>query len=365
MAKIAILCPRTPRLYSAGIETSVIHVGDGLKKAGFEVEIFTTAKKPEKNACLNGIPIHEFPAFAPSDAYFFSPQLYFAVKKSRADIIHCNGYNNLVTLLGMLAKKKNQRLIVTLNSSGPSSAFRKLLWSPYSLLFNLFSKKADFFVCVSKFELEIFSKKISAPRERFVFIPNGVDIDFIKSVKAGKKGNYLISIGRLVKNKGFHHILKAFPKVLEEFPSLRLKIVGEGPYKKELERMAMKLGILEKVDFEPWIPFSRREDLVRLLKKARAFVFLSAYESQGIVVSEAIAAGTPCIVTENSGLKEFVENSGALGVKNPENSEEVSEKIILVMKNPKKFKPKKETVWSWKKVIQTTVKEFKKLQPIS
>lgn len=361
MVKIAMLCPRTPRLHSAGIENSVIHISKGLKDAGFEVEIFTTSKKPEKDAEINGIKIREFPAFAPNEAYFFSPQLYLALRKSDADIIHCNGYNNLVTLAGLVAKKRNQKLVITLNSSGPSSKIRRILWIPYTFIFNMLSHRVDLFICVSNFEYEAFTKKLRAPKERFVVIPNGVDVEFIDSVKAEKSGNYIISIGRLVKNKGFHHIIKALPRVLEEFPNLRLRIVGDGPYRRELEKLVEKLCLEKHVEFIGFIPFSQRTKLIKMLKAAKAFVFLSNYESQGIVVSEAIAAGIPCIVAENSALKEFVESAGAIGVKNPENKEEVMEKIIAVLREPKKFKPKKEAAWSWAKVIEKTVSEFEKI----
>ena len=79
------------------------------------------------------------------------------------------------------------------------------------------------------------------------------------------------------------------------------------------------------------------------------------------MVSEAIAAGVPCIVTENSALKEFVKNAGVIGIKNPKNAKEVVEKLALVLKKPEKFKPNKEDVWSWGKVVKKTVYEFKKL----
>jgi len=361
MVKIAMLCPRTPRLHSAGIENSVIHVSHALKKAGFKVEIFTTAKKPKKDAEINGIKIREFPAFAPNEAYFFSPSLYFALKKSNADIIHCNGYNNLVTLLGILAKKRNQKLVITMNSSRPSNSFRKLLWLPYGVIFNLLAGKVDLFICVSHFELETFREKIRTLNERFVFIPNGVDTQLIDSVKVGKKRNYIISIGRLVKNKGFHHLVRAMPKVFSEFPELKLKIVGDGPYRKKLELLAKKLGIRKKVEFTGWIPLSERKKLLQLLKEAKAFVFLSEYESQGIVISEAIYAGIPSIVTLKSATKEFAEHSGAIGIKEPSDKEETAKKIITVLRNPEKFKPKKETIWSWERVGNTTIKEFKKL----
>jgi len=365
MVKIAMLCPRTPRLHSAGVENSVIHVSKGLKDAGFEVEIFTTAKKPKKDAEISGIKIREFPAFAPNEAYFFSPQLYFALKKSDADIIHCNGYNNLVTLAGLFAKKKDQKLVITLNSSGPSSKIRRTLWLPYTFIFNMLSHKVDLFICVSNFEYEIFTKKLRAPKERFVVIPNGVDVEFIDSIEVERKGNYIISIGRLVKNKGFHHLIKALPGVLEEFPNLKLKIVGDGPYRKTLEELVEKLGLEGHVEFIEWIPLSQRTKLIKLLKAAKAFIFLSNYESQGIVVSEAIAAGVPCIVAKNSALKEFVENAGAVGVKNPKNTEKVAEKIVAVLKEPEKFKPNKKAVWSWEKVVERTVREFKKLATTS
>jgi glycosyltransferase involved in cell wall biosynthesis len=64
-----------------------------------------------------------------------------------------------------------------------------------------------------------------------------------------------------------------------------------------------------------------------LLKKSLALVLLSEYESQSIVVSESLCAGTPVIVSDNSALAEYVRQNLAIGVANPDDPQEVAAKI--------------------------------------
>jgi len=98
--KVAIVCPRTPRIYFAGIENSVANISKYLKNKGIDITVYTSANTPDSKAKLDDIKIKEFKGFSPGEAFYFSPELYSALKNSKADIIHCNGFNNLTTLIG-------------------------------------------------------------------------------------------------------------------------------------------------------------------------------------------------------------------------------------------------------------------------
>ena len=60
----------------------------------------------------------------------------------------------------------------------------------------------------------------------------------------------MLCVGRLEKQKAFHLAIKAFAGISEEFPNLRLKIVGMGILENDLKQEASKLNILNKIDFE-------------------------------------------------------------------------------------------------------------------
>ncbi len=354
--RIDILCPRSPLEEFAGIENYVFNLSKELSSLGYKIEIITTADE-EKTDFLGKIRVRAFKRLTKGEAYYLAPGIFKCVKGSNADIIHCNGFNNLVTPLGILAKRPRQKLFVTMNSSGPSTLFRKLLWVPYVLLFNLLTFKIDKIICVSEFEKNRFSRLLFlAPKEKFTVIPNGVDLDEFEKIKVKRRKNRILSVGRLVKNKGFDHLILSFAKVLQKNQESELIIIGSGPEEKNLKKMA---GIAKnKIIFKKPFPKEKRQVLITEFKKATLFILLSNYESQGIVVSEAVCAGTPAIVNNTSALAEFVERNGVIGVNN-RNHNLVADKILEVLKNPAKFVPKKQGIVPWELVASETIKEYK------
>lgn len=118
-----------------------------------------------------------------------------------------------------------------------------------------------------------------------------------------------ISVGRLLHWKGFHLGLRAFAQA--DLPDLaEYWIVGDGPERSRLEKLAKTLGVRNKVKF--WERLSRKETLKKL-GESLALVHPSLHESGGLVCLEAMAAGLPVIcldlggpaiqVTEETGFK--------------------------------------------------------------
>jgi glycosyltransferase involved in cell wall biosynthesis len=120
----------------------------------------------------------------------------------------------------------------------------------------------------------------------------------------------LVSIGRLLHWKGFHLGLMAFAQVQREWPDSEYHLLGDGPERRRLERLAQKLGIASKVWF--WGNLPRQEVLQKLLE-CDVLVHPSLHDSGGWVCLEAMAAGLPVIcldlggpavqVTEETGIK--------------------------------------------------------------
>ena len=363
MKKILHLCPRNPLKFFAGIENHITNLAKyfASNKTGFDYVFFTSSKQPAPDQTLSGYPLREFKLDGPSNAYYFSNSMLRAIKKEPADLIHCHGFNNLTSFSGILAKKKNQKLVLTLNSAGASSKFRKLLWGPYIFLFRLLRNRVDKFIAVSEFEIVHFSKVLGVPKERFVNIPNGADRDLIESINPPKKKGLVVSTGRLVKNKGFENLVASFALVLKQRPDARLVIMGDGEEKKALEEQAKELGIADKVEFTGFIPRDRRKEFLTRLKEAEVFVFLSNYESLPLNVVEAVTAYMPSVVTMNSGITEFVDRGEAVGVEDPFNHSSVAEKIVMLLDNPKKFIPKKVATMSWEEVAAKVLGVYREL----
>lgn len=104
---------------------------------------------------------------------------------------------------------------------------------------------------------------------------------------------YLLNVARLVPQKNHHLLLRAYAKMRTTLP---LVIVGEGPLRKELEALAVELGIAARVTFT-----GRQLNPYPWMHHARLFILSSAHEGLGIVLLEALACQTPIVSVDCPG----------------------------------------------------------------
>jgi glycosyltransferase involved in cell wall biosynthesis len=102
--------------------------------------------------------------------------------------------------------------------------------------------------------------------------------------------------GRLVPHKGTDLIIRSLPRTRNP---VELDVIGRGPMKGELVRLVEELGLQDRVHFIEWFP--EHSELARALRRARAFVFPSLAEANGIVVQEAMMMGLPTICLDWGG----------------------------------------------------------------
>jgi glycosyltransferase involved in cell wall biosynthesis len=113
----------------------------------------------------------------------------------------------------------------------------------------------------------------------------------------------LLFVGRLGQEKNLTFLLQAYKEVQEEFPAIRLVLVGGGPEEKNLKYIANQLGMASKVVFTGALP---KEKVIECYYAADLFVFTSVTETQGLVLPEAKAAGLPIIALSAYGAAEMV-----------------------------------------------------------
>jgi glycosyltransferase involved in cell wall biosynthesis len=89
-------------------------------------------------------------------------------------------------------------------------------------------------------------------------------------------------------------------------PHVRLAIVGDGPDRRALERLAARLGLADRVRFVGHVP---RADVMRFVNAAAAVVFTGLREEGGIALAEAMLAGAPVIVLAHGGARTVAEGS--------------------------------------------------------
>lgn len=118
----------------------------------------------------------------------------------------------------------------------------------------------------------------------------------------------VITVGRLVQEKGQWHLIKAFRKLKEVVPDTKLVILGEGELKVALEELARGLGIVEDVHFLGW-----QDNPFRFFSRSAVFVLSSHTEGLPTVLLEAMACGLPVISADcKSGPREIVAPSSSI-----------------------------------------------------
>lgn len=370
--KIAQICPRySPDI--GGVETHVKEISERLVKAGHEVEVITTdpTGKLARKDTINGVEVTRFRSFAPGNAYYFAPQIYFYLKKQDFDIIHAHSYHALPALFAALGKRKRKLVFTPHYHRSGHTAFRNLLHKPYRLFGKIIFSRADSVICVSDYERRLVETdfKVSG---KTVKIPNGINLSEFEHMRSKKKDKgaesrtgkstareekaekkepkkekILLYVGRLEEYKGVQYIIQSLPE-LQEF---RLRVVGKGPYEAELRNIAKSLNVEERVQ---WLKDLSRKELLECYADADIFLMLSSHEAYGITVAEALAAGTPCVVAKGSALEEFIDGIRCFGIDEPIKKEKIVKAVTQLkdMKQNTELDSKNLTVFDWDYVTE-------------
>jgi len=218
-------------------------------------------------------------------------------------------------------------------------------------------------------------RSLGVDMKRVRFWMNGVDRESFTSLpdkiqarrELGINSKWvLLTLSRLHSWKRVDRAIQALPEILRVFPNTVLLVVGDGPERKRLERLAMDLGVAKHIRFEGAVP---HRDVPKYL--AAADVFLSFYDlsNVGNPLLEAMMAGK-CIVTLNNGdTGRFIKN-GENGVlleyedlpRLPEIIKELLANEDLRNRlgaNARKFA--EENFWSWQERIEVEIAEVNRL----
>jgi glycosyltransferase involved in cell wall biosynthesis len=146
---------------------------------------------------------------------------------------------------------------------------------------------------------EIVGKEISVVNYGF---DKSIKYDDVTSVPHLEGELIIGTVSRLVPQKDLKTLIRAFGIVNENFPQIRLAIVGEGNLQIELENLARELKIFKAIDW-----FGRTSDPLKFMAQMDLFIMSSIYEGFGLVVLEAISQGVPVIASDNDTFEELFE----------------------------------------------------------
>jgi len=322
--KILQVCPRYyPSI--GGVEEHVRNISERLARK-YDVSVFTTdplGKLPKQEA-INGVEVRRFKSWAPNEAYYFSGELkrYLVENSNDYDVVHAHSYHAFPALYAAQAKGGNKLVFTPHYTGGGQTFFRNLLHIPYRFLGRKIFEKADKIICVSNYEKKLFANRFKIVDEKLIVTPNGLNLEEFKGLKERKKGcRAILTVARLEKYKGSQYLIKALPRLDKD---IILEIIGKGPYKGSLVELARKLDVESRVKFRQDL---QKKELLQKYVDADLFVLLSTYEACSIVVLEALASGTPCILANTSGLEEWIDDENCFGIPYPVSIEKLTELI--------------------------------------
>jgi len=331
-----------------GIANHVKNISERLAKK-HEVTVFTHNYRgwwPEEEN-INGVLVRRFRSFSPGAAYHLSISMIRELKSSQYDIVHGHGYHALPLYFSRYAKRK--RFVVTTHYHGHGhTAFRGFLLRLYKPFGKRIFADADAIISISNYEKGLLIKDFGLDEAKISLIPNGINWTEFAGGGGQEKTKTILYVGRLEEYKGVQYIIQALPLLDDDFC---LEIVGRGTYETELESLADKLGLSHRVRFNQFLP---RSELLKMYNRAQVFVLLSQSEAFSIVVAEALAGKTPCVVANTSALREWVDNRNCFGVDYPIDIAQLAGLINEAMGR----KVTDVTLWDWDDVVQELEKIY-------
>lgn len=248
--------------------------------------------------------------------------LYSNIKNFSPDVIHCNSATTKYTFIAALSAKILKIPFIWHNRVTENAGFKE----------KLIAKLATKIVVISDAVKEKFNKY----QKKVVKVYNAVDIEkykpnldveyLYKEFNLSKNDKIIGIFSRLDWWKGHKLAIDAFKLLCGEIKNVKLLIIGEGPYKKEIVEYAKKSNIFEKTLF-----LGFRKDIPQLMNLCDIVLNPSVEpEAFGRTIIEAMACGKVVIATNIGGQKEIIKHkyNGFLVSLNPQEIVDIIKKIL-------------------------------------
>ena len=195
----------------------------------------------------------------------------------------------------------------------------------------------------SSVQLEKLRELYAYEKDNTEVIPPGVNIHRFRPVegsdrppKANLPDKYIYCLSRIDSNKGHDMLLRAFHRVLQEVPDVKLVIGGGSPKPKPREQQVFEmmrkiigeLGMEGQVQFIGYVP---EQFMVSYYQNAEMFVMPSLFEPFGMTTQEAMACGIPVIASKYGGIRTVIGNGISGILVDPKNEEEFSREMVKLL----------------------------------
>ena len=311
-------------LGNGGVQSVIMNISRNLPNVQTDILVFTKQKGYHEDEFKElGGNIYRIPHYEGDnrfrrqvDYYIRFFRILFGTykilkKNGKYDLIHC--HNDLESAICNLAAYFAGVKLRISHSHTASNKFPKKFILPYlyrKTLQKLMNKSSNVKLgCSQESFISIFGEKHLLKATSYI-IPNSIDLKKFsrsESNQKEKKDFNIVHVGRYENNKNQLFILELMPYILKRIDNLKLKLIGEGSYRKLLEDKIKELDLQEKVQL-----LASDSNVKEVLEEADLFILPSKREGFGIVLLEAQAMEVPCLVSNtvpmivDCGLCEFL-----------------------------------------------------------
>lgn len=223
---------------------------------------------------------------------------------------------------------------------------------PFSLAIRRIGDTVDVLTYLGDFTRRNISSALSqGAREAMVRIAPGIDLSHFAPETAPSalrndlglsNKSVIVSVGRLVPRKGQDRLIQALPLIRKTIPNVHLLLVGEGSYRKTLERLVEENHVRELVTFVGRVPYTQLPAYFRcgdiFAMPSRSRMGGLEVEGLGIVYLEASGCGLPVIAGNSGGAPDAVVDGVTGIVVDGTNINDIAAAIVRVLSDPAKMK---------------------------
>jgi len=234
------------------------------------------------------------------------------LRRFHPDVVHTH---QMAALLYAGRAARQERVPVVHTEHNNVAALRPASWArrlKTGLLWRYAGRYADRFCGVSRDVVAAAGAYGTVRRRKLAHVPNGIDTAAVAAVGADRPAARAAlgiapdapvvgTVGRLAEVKRQDVLIRAFARLLPDFPAARLVLVGDGPLRAELEGLAGSLDLGGAVLFAGYRP-----DPERYLATMDVFALPSRAEAMPLVIPEAMAAGLPVVASRVGGIPELI-----------------------------------------------------------
>ncbi|MBE9566816.1 MAG: glycosyltransferase [Proteobacteria bacterium] len=327
-------------LQVGGAERTLLEVVPRLNGERFQHSIWSlTTMGPVATPLQRlGLPVHAL-GFGGRNSLPAAARLAAAIRQERPTILH--SHMTHANIAARLASRivRPPVVICAERNSGAWKSTRLVRFE------RMIAGWADWHTAVSLSVADFLVKHQGVPAERVSVIRNGVALPAAVSAErrlevrdalgVGAGGKLVLSVGRVVPQKGYEHLIRAIPLVRQSVPEARFFVAGDitrrkyDDYRAMLSALAAELNVSEHVRF-----LGVRDDVVLLLASADLFVMSSIWEGLPNVLLEAMAAGVPAVTTDVDGGGEVGRMARAAVMVPAEDPEALAGGMLRLLENP-------------------------------